>query len=275
MAGKLQIEGQEISIKSVNEQDYISLTDIAKKRGTQKPNEVIRTWLRNSNTIPFLEAWEKLNNPNFKDGNMDTFKIETIDNRDVITIKRYLEMTGAIGIVSTSGRYGGTFAHRQIAFEFAGWIEPIFRLYITTEFERLKQEEAKRLNQEWSTSRFLSKINYTLQTEAIQTRLIPKLKGEEKSLAYATEADLINLALFGQTAKEWRAENPEVKGNIRDGASIRELIVLSNLETHNSYLIMAGASKEARYARLCEIADSQLEIFSRDKRLNDDKKLWE
>lgn len=275
MAGKLQIEGQEISIKSVNEQDYISLTDIAKKRGTQKPNEVIRTWLRNSNTIPFLEAWEKLNNPNFKDGNMDTFKIETIDNRDVITIKRYLEMTGAIGIVSTSGRYGGTFAHRQIAFEFAGWIEPIFRLYITTEFERLKQEEAKRLNQEWSTSRFLSKINYTLQTEAIQTRLIPKLKGEEKSLAYATEADLINLALFGQTAKEWRAENPEVKGNIRDGASIRELIVLSNLETHNSYLIMAGASKEARYARLCEIADSQLEIFSRDKRLNDDKKLLE
>ncbi len=200
MAGKLQIEGQEISIKSVNEQDYISLTDIAKKRGTQKPNEVIRTWLRNSNTIPFLEAWEKLNNPNFKDGNMDTFKIETIDNRDVITIKRYLEMTGAIGIVSTSGRYGGTFAHRQIAFEFAGWIEPIFRLYITTEFERLKQEEAKRLNQEWNTSRFLSKINYTLQTEAIQTRLIPKLKGEEKSLAYATEADLINLALFGQTA---------------------------------------------------------------------------
>ncbi|MEM6803864.1 MAG: KilA-N domain-containing protein [Bacteroidota bacterium] len=275
MAGKLQIEGQEISIKSVNEQDYISITDIAKKRGTQKPNEVIRTWLRNSNTIPFLEAWEKLNNPNFKDGNMDTFKIETIDNRDVITIKRYLEMTGAIGIVSTSGRYGGTFAHRQIAFEFAGWIEPIFRLYITTEFERLKQEEAKRLNQEWNTSRFLSKINYTLQTEAIQTRLIPKLKGEEKSLAYATEADLINLALFGQTAKEWRAENPEVKGNIRDGASIRELIVLSNLETHNSYLIMAGASKEARYARLCEIADSQLEIFSRDKRLNDDKRLLE
>lgn len=269
----IRVDGTEITIKLVNQEDYISLTDIAKKRGSQKPNEVIRTWLRNSNTIPYLEAWERMNNPSFKDGNFDTFKIETIDNKDIITIKRYLEMTGAIGITSSAGRYGGTYAHRQIAFEFAGWIEPVFRLYITTEFERLKLEEAKRLNQEWDFGRFLSKINYPLQTEAIKENILPRLAKKDQPFAYSSEADMINLIIFGLTARQWRESQPDAKGNIRDHASLIELTVLANLESFNAQLIKVGASQEARFEALANMAHFQLGVFAQDKRLSSPKEL--
>jgi len=216
-----------------------------------------------------------MNNPGFNNVGYDTFTKDLGLNTFSPSVGEWIKGTNAVGMVSKPGRYGGTFAHSEIALVFGQWISPKFQYLLIKEFQRLKSLEYQQNKLEWSTSRFLSKINYSLQTEAIETRLIPKLQGKEKSLAYATEADLINLALFGQTARQWREANPDAKGNVRDGASIKELIVLSNLETHNSYLIMAGASKEARYARLCEIAESQLEIFSRDKRLNDDKSFLE
>lgn len=264
---KIQVEGREISIKAVDQEDYISLTDIARKKGTSRPDEVIRSWLRNANTIPYLEAWEKMNNPNFKRDQMDAFKLETIDNRDVITVGRYIEMTQTIGIISTRGRYGGTYAHRQIAFEFAGWIEPVFRLYITTEFERLKSEEAKRLNTEWNYSRFLSKVNYSLHTESIKKNIIPRLGKGDKPHVFSSEADLLNMAVFGMTAKEFREQFPGSKGNLRDVASIQQLSVLANMESMNSYLIEAGASQEARFTAIYKEAQRQLEVFSEDPRL--------
>lgn len=236
---------------------------------------MIQSWIKRGNTLRFIEIWELEHNPDFNPLHLQGIKIKLAQEANYVSASQLIDRANVVGIQSRRGRYGGTFAHRDIAFEFASWLSPDFKYYLIKEFQRLKSEESQRNKLEWSTSRFLSKINYTLQTEAIETRLIPKLEGKEKGLAYASEADLINLALFGLTAKQWRAENPDAKGNIRDGASIRELIVLSNLETHNSYLIMAGASKEARYLRLCEIAKSQLEIFSRDKRLNDDKKFLE
>jgi hypothetical protein len=239
------------------------------------PRDYIRNWLRTGATIEFLGVWEQIHNTHFNVVEFHHIKAQFTENTFLMSTKKWIEHTGAIGIRAKAGRYGGTYAHSDIAIQFANWLSPSFYVYLIKEVQRLKSEEYKRNQLEWSTSRFLSKINYTLQTEAIETNLIPRLEGKEKSLAYASEADLVNLALFGQTARQWREEHPEAKGNIRDGASIRQLIVLSNLETHNSYLIMAGASKEARFQRLCEIAASQLEIFSRDKRLNDDKKFLE
>ena len=275
MTEKLNIDGHPVSIKEINQEDYLSLTDMARKFNPDRPSTSIEGWMKNNSTIRFLALWEQLHNPGFNSLQMEGIKNIVAENGRYISAKQFIELTNAIGIQARAGRYGGTFAHADIAFEFASWLSPEFKLYLIKEFKRLKSEESQRNKLEWSTSRFLSKINYTLQTDAIETNLIPRLEGREKSLAYATEADLINLALFGQTAKQWRIDNPEIKGNIRDHASITQLIVLSNLETHNSYLIKAGASKEARFARLCEIAESQLEIFSKDKRLNDDKKFLE
>lgn len=274
MSKKINIEGQGIGMKQINKEDYFSLTDMAKQY-SERADLSIANWMQNNSTLRYIALWEKMNNPNFNPLVFQGFKELMQENGRFISIKRLRDEAGVIGIISTSGRYGGTFAHRKIAFEFASWLSPEFKYFLVSEFERLKSEEYKRNNLEWSTSRFLSKINYSLQTEAIETTLIPRLEGKEKHLAYASEADLINLVLFGKTAKQWREENPNTKGNIRDEASIKQLIVLSNLETHNSYLIMAGASKEARYIRLHEIALSQLEIFSRDKRLNDEKKFLE
>lgn len=273
MAEKLNIEGQEISIRQVNQEDYICLTDMIADRG--KSGYTIRNWLRGRPTLEFLRLWEQMNNANFNNVGYDTFTEDMGLNTFSPSVGEWIRSTNAIGIISKAGRYGGTYAHSEIALVFGQWISPKFQFLLIKEFQRLKSEEYQRKKLEWDTSRFLSKINYSLQTSAIEESLIPRLEGKEKGLAYATEADLINLALFGKTAKQWRIDNPDFKGNIRDHASITQLIVLSNLETHNSYLIKAGASKEARFARLCEIADNQLEIFSRDKRLNDDKKFLE
>jgi len=276
MAGKKELKVQDTLIQweVVNDADYICITDMAK--GFEgDPRDYIRNWLRTGATIEFLGVWEQLHNATFNVVEFHHIKSQFTENTFLMSTKKWIERTGAMGMYAKAGRYGGTYAHSDIAIHFANWLNPAFYVYLIKEVQRLKSEEHQRKKMEWNTSRFLSKINYSLQTEAIETALIPRLQGKEKGLAYASEADLINLALFGQTARQWREAHPEAKGNIRDSASIMQLVVLSNLETHNSYLIMAGASKEARYQRLCEIAASQLEIFSRDKRLNDEKRFLE
>ena len=262
---KIQVDGKSITIKSINQADYLSLTDIAKKKSNQRPGEVIRNWLRNAGTIGYLEAWEKLNSPNFNDGRMTAFKSEVITNRaGIISVQQYLEMTGAIGLSVIRGRYGGVFGAREIALNFAGWIEPVFQLYITTEFERLKTKE----NEHWKTERLLSKRNYALQTEAVRLHLLPQSTEppEKDWISFANEADLLNMSVFGTTAKIWRHTNPKAKGNIRDHANTIQLLVLSNLEAINAELIKEGLSKDERYQRLKEAALFQLGIFYRDQK---------
>ncbi|MEL7530515.1 MAG: KilA-N domain-containing protein [Bacteroidota bacterium] len=262
---QINIDGLEISLKRVNEEDYISLTDMAKSRDNQRAAIVIQNWFRNSATVRFLIAWERQNNPDFKVSQMTDFKDFANDDRNAITAKRYIEMTGAIGIQSRSGRYGGTFAHVDIAFEFGSWLSPEFKLYLITEFKRLKEEEAIRINSGWNYSRFLSKVNYRIHTDSIRDHLIPRLREQSQRFnevaIYADEADLLNLAVFGMTAKEWREANPSQakKGNIRDHADVMQLNVLANLESLNSVMIEAGASKEKRFQLLTKTAISQYE----------------
>jgi len=261
MAEKINIEGREISIKQVNDQDYISLTDIARRREKQEPIAVIRSWLRNTNTLPFLEAWEKMYNKNFKLSQMTQFKIEAYEGGNLITPKKYIEMTGAIGIISQSGRYGGTYAHKDIAFEFASWIEPLFKLYLITEFQRLKSDEYQRQRIEWDASRELARLNYPIQTGAIK-ETTGSLKKSQRGGAYATEADMLNYIVFGMTAKQWRAEHPNAKGNIRDTANTAQNVVLANLESFNAELIRKGASLESREKALGDMAVYQFKILN-------------
>ena len=201
---------------------------------------------------------------------MDAFKIELTDDRSIITAKKYIETTGAIGITSSRGRYGGTYAHRDIAFEFASWIDPEFKLYVITEFQRLKSEEYQRKQLQWDLSRELSKLNYSIQTEAIKQSIIPRINPKDEIFIYADEADLLNLVLFGRTARQWREANPNAQGNIRDHASFMELTVLANLESFNAQLIQNGASKEARFLALSQMAAFQLQVLARDTRLLDE-----
>ena len=262
MKNKMHVDGQSISLQLVNDQDYISLTDMAKIRPNSQPGVTIQSWLRNSNTLLFIQTWERLNNPNFNLSRMAMFRLDATDNRNSITTKKLIEETDAIGLRSKPGRYGGTYAHRDIAFEFGSWLSPEFKMYLITEFQRLKSDEYQRQQLEWDYARYLSKVNYDFQTRAIKDNILPRLSPKDQIFVYADEADLLNLVVFGQTARQWREENPDVKGNIRDSASIEQLTVLSNLESHNSDLIRVGASKEARYLRLCEIAQFQFEALA-------------
>jgi len=273
MAEKINIEGNEIAIKSVNEQDYISLTDIAKYRDPSRTADLIRGWLNNASTIRFLYAWEEMENPIFKLAEFGQFKNEALEGLLQVRVQDYIKRTGAIGIVSKSGRYGGTFAHKDIAFEFASYIEPVFKLGIIREFQRLKSVEYQQHKLEWSETRFLSKINAGILSESIKENLVPK--DQKKGHPYATAFDMINLAVFDMTAKEWRAKNPDASGNIRDHASTIELILISNLESLNAVYIDAGASYDARLIRLYEVAKKQRIILEEDKRLNDDKRFLE
>ena len=270
MSEKINIEGNEISIKLVNDQDYISLTDIAKKREEKEPIRVIRSWMRNSSSLLYLEAWEKIHNKDFKLSRMDQFKLQVFEGRDLISPKKYIEETGAIGIISKSGRYGGTFAHVDIAFEFASWMDPVFKLHIYQEFKRLKSIEYQQHKLEWNETRFLSKINAGILSASVKENQENKFKN--KSIPYASAFDMINLAVFNMTAKEWRKKNPEAKGNIRDNASQVDLTLILNLESLNAVLIDAGARYEARLIRLYEVAKKQRMILEEDKRLNDEKK---
>ena len=239
---KETIEAKGVSIQVYTEDfknDYISLTDIAKYK-SDEPNDVIRNWLRSKDTIEFLGLWEIINNPNFKPVEFDGFKKEAGSNAFTLSPQRWIEKTNAIGIISKSGRYGGTFAHSDIAMEFASWISAEFKLYIIQDYKRLKSDENSKLSLNWNLNREISKINYKIHTDAIKTYLLGNLTKEQLSYKYASEADMLNVALFNKRAKEWREENPKLKGNIRDYASLNELLILANMESYNAILIEKG-----------------------------------
>ena len=263
---KIIVDGLEVSIKSVSNEDFISLTDMAKKF-SDRPDLPIRNWLKNTDTIKFLELWEKLNNPNFNPAHLGGFKEQAGSNSFYPSVKQWIGLVNAIGIESKRGRYGGTYAHIDIAFEFASWLSPEFKLYLITEFKRLKSEEAKRLNYEFDEIRFLSKVNYTLQTKAIEENILPRLSKVDKPFAYSNEADLLNQVVFGMTAKQWRENNPHLKGNIRDNASILELNILNNLQSRNAELIDNGVEAELRFKVLLQMAQKQFQRLADDPRV--------
>jgi len=255
-----------VRIQRIDRDDYISLTDIAKFRSQDTPADIIKNWLRSRSTIDLLGLWEKLNNPNFKLVEFDQFRFEAGENAFVLSPKKWIESTGAIGLISKSGRYGGTFAHKDIAFEFASWISVEFKLYLIKEFQRLQEAEQKQLG--WDVKRNLTKINYRIHTDAIQANLIPpELTGNQVSLVYASEADVLNMALFGMTAKEWRDANPGEKGNIRDQANASQLVCLANLENLNALFINEGMEQPERLKKLNRIAIEQMEILTSDRNI--------
>lgn len=258
---KINANGTEIEILNNPsfQDDYLSLTDIARKKNPYEPKDVVKNWLRLRSTIEFLGLWEQLYNPNFKGVEFDSFKNESGSNAFTLTPQRWIEKTNAIGIISKSGRGGGTYAHKDIAFEFASWISPEFKLYVIKDYQRLKSDEARRLEIGWDTKRELSKINYRIHTDAIKEFLItPELTKQEKSYKYATEADILNVALFGKTARQWKEETGNKKGNMRDFANVEQLIVLVNLESMNADFIHQGLSPQERLKKLRSIAYYQL-----------------
>jgi len=252
---------RDVSISLIHEEDYICLTDIAKHRNADDPRFIIQNWMRTRATVEFLGIWECLNNPSFNRVDFEAVKNEAGSNAFVMTPTKWVELTGAIGITSKAGRYGGTYAHKDIAFEFASWVSVEFKLYLIKEFQRLKEDERKTLG--WDIRRNLAKINYRIHTDAIQQHLIPAtLSATQTSLVYASEADVLNLALFGQTAAQWRDANPGNKGNMRDEASMSQLVCLSNLENLNALFIAEGLPQSQRLERLNRIAIGQMTLLA-------------
>ena len=238
--------------------DYISLTDIAKYRNSDDPRFVIQNWMRNRNTLEFIGLWEVLNNENFNRVQFNTFRNESGLNRFTMTPQKWIDSTNAIGIISKAGRYGGTYAHYDIAMEFASWLSPEFKLYIIQDYKRLKSDENSKLSLSWNINREISKINYKIHTEAIKEYLLSDLTNEQLSYKYANEADMLNVALFNKRSKQWREENPGLKGNIRDYSSLNELLVLSNMESYNAILISKGIEQKERMIELRKLAKAQL-----------------
>lgn len=258
---KINANGTEIEVMANDKfnEDYLCLTDLARRKNPYEPKDVVKNWLRLRSTIEFLGLWEQLYNPNFKGVEFDTFKIESGSNAFTLTPQRWIEKTEAIGLISKSGRGGGTYAHKDIAFEFASWISPEFKLYVIKDYQRLKADEAKRLEIGWDTKRELSKINYRIHTDAIKEFLItPELTKQEQYYKYANEADLLNIALFGKTAKQWREACGGKKQNMRDFASVEQLIVLINLESMNADLIRQNIPAQERLKKLRSVAYYQL-----------------
>lgn len=244
------------------ENEFISLTDIARYK-SDEPKDVIKNWMRSKDTIEFLGLWEKLHNSNFKGVEFDSFRNEAGANAFTLSPQKWIDATNAIGIISRSGRYGGTYAHKDIAFEFASWVSPEFKLYIIKDYQRLKSDEAHRLALDWNVKRLLSKANYKLHTEAIKQNLIPpEITADKQGFIYANEADVLNVALFGMTAAQWRKDNPEFSGNMRDHATIEQLLVLANLENANAMYIEEGKSREERAILLNKLAISQLRTLA-------------
>ena len=261
---KIIVQNTQITVIKQNEDDYISLTDMLKAKDGEF---FFSNWLRNRNTIEFLGIWERLMNPNFNCAEFDIIKSQAGLNRFRLSAKEWTEKTNAIGIISKAGRYGGTYAHKDIAFEFAMWISPEFKVYLIREFQRLKDEEQKQFG--WTAKRELSKINYRIHTDAIKQNLIPEeVTAAQASIIYAEEADVLNVAMFGQTAKQWREAYPELKGNIRDYASINELICLANMENINAVLIDEGVPQGDRLVRLNQIAINQMRVLENDDNRN-------
>jgi hypothetical protein len=265
---KINVKGVEIAILKEDKYDFISLTDIARHKDPEHTDTIIQNWMRNRNTIELLGFWESIYNPNFKPLEFEGFRKQAGLNSFVMTPKRWIESTNAIGIISKSGRYGGTFAHRDIAFEFASWISIEFKLYVIKEFQRLKADENDRLKLEWNLQRTLAKINYHIHTDAIKENLIPaSLTKEQINFVYANEADMLNVALFGLTAKQWRDANPKAEGNIRDAATIEQLVVLSNLESINAVLIHQNLPQAERLKQLNSIAITQMKSLLSNKNI--------
>ena len=257
---KILVNETEITILEIDEKDYISLTDMVK--GIENGLALIEKWLRNKNTIEFLGIWEEIYNPNFNSPEFEGIKNMAGLNRFIMSVKQWIEKTNSIGIIAKAGRYGGTFAHKDIAFEFASWVSPQFKLYLLREFQRLKEEEQKNIG--WTAKRELSKINYHIHTHAVRKNLIPKkLSSNQTSTIFANEADVLNIALFGMTAKQWRDENPELNGNIRDYATINQLICLSNMENLNAVFISNGLSQSERLKELNKIAIQQMSVLEK------------
>jgi len=264
----INVQGREITLISDKVNDFISLTDMARYRDAERTNYIIQNWMRTRSAIEFCGLWEQLNNPNFKSIEFDAFKNESGANSFALTPQKWIDSTNAKGIISKSGRYGGTFAHRDIAFEFATWISAEFKFYFIKEFQRLKADENDRLKLDWNLQRTLAKVNYHIHTDAIKENLIPKeLSKTQTSFVYANEADLLNVALFGITAKQWRDENPKAEGNVRDMASLEQLVVLSNLESINAVLIHQGLAQSDRLMQLNKIAISQMKSLVGNKNI--------
>lgn len=270
----ITVQDVPVTVMQVDQSDYISLTDMAKARtDSTRAADVIKNWLRTRSTLEFLGTWEIMYNPNFKVVEFDHFKSEAGLHTFTLSAKEWIEKTNALGMYVQAGRYGGTYAHKDIAFEFGSAISPIFKLYLLKEYQRLKDDENDRLKLEWDAKRFLSKNNYIIHTDAVKNYVLPQSNYTKSNewLAYADEADLLNVALFGCTAKAWREANPELakKSNIRDYASITELTVLSNLETHNAELIRMGMDKAARFENLRRIAQYQMHVLMEAERIKE------
>ena len=277
---KLKVNKLEIVLYSQNEEEFISLTDMAKFRDSKRTNYIIQNWMRTRNTIEFLGLWEQLYNHNFKSIEFDAFKNEAGANSFTLTPKKWIEATNAIGIISKAGRYGGTYAHKDIAFEFASWISPTFKLYLIKDYQRIKEIQTNKYNIEWDAKRLLSRTNYLIQTDAVKNFILPKCNylKDKQWIVYAEEADILNVALFGCTAEDWRIANPKLmkkKMNIRDIASINELAVISNLESMNADMIRQNIDKEERFIKLKTVAKYQIEILNENSYIKTLKKKTE
>src|SRR6056297_1294150 len=270
---QIAVKGVEISFLQTNQEDYICITDIAKFKNPNAPADIIKNWLRSKNTIELLGLWEKLHNSDFKLVEFDQFRNEAGYNHFMLSPQKWIETTNAMGLKSKSGRYGGTFAHVDIALEFASWVSVEFKFYLIKEFQYLKSQQAKELD--WNIKRKLTKINYRIHTDAIKEKLIPdNLTAQQISYVYANEADVLNMALFGKTAKQWRDENPGKKGNIRDYANVSQLVCLANLENLNAVFIDEGIEQSIRLQKLNQIAIGQMKILLEEhvtKQLSDKK----
>ena len=269
MKGKIKatmnVNNSLVSVLNIEGVDYISLTDLARYKNSNNPGDVIIKWMSNKSSFDFYSLWEELSNENFKLAEFREFKNDSSSQSFTMSPSRWIETTNAKGIISKRGKYGGgTFAHPDIALEFASWIDPAFKLYLIKEFERLKYEESYRQKVEWSVRRSLAKTNYRIHTDSIKEYIVPRLTDKQKTFAYADEADIINVALFGMTAKEWRECNEEKNGNIRDSANVLQLVVLSNLEVLNANMIEEGLSQKERLEKLNLIARKQLKLLMDD-----------
>jgi len=259
----IDVHGTSVTVLTHTIDSYISLTDIAKYKEPDRSDHVIQNWMRNRNTIEFLGIWERLNNPVFKPLELEGFKNRAGLHSFVLTPRQWIDATAAIGLVSKQGRYGGTYAHKDIAFEFASWISVEFKLYLIKEFQRLKEDENRRLSLAWNLNRTLSKLNYRIHTDAIKAHLIPNtVTPSQAAFTYANEADVLNVALFGETAKQWRDANPNLEGNMRDYATIEQLLVLANIEGMNAEFINMDLPQSDRLKRLNEIAIHQMQVLT-------------
>ena len=269
---KIIVKDIEIQLIANQRLEFVSLTDIARFKNPSEPKDVVKNWMRSRTTIEFLGLWEKLHNPSFKGVEFDSFLFEAGSNSFVLSPQKWIQAVNAVGVFSKSGNNGGTFAHQDIAFEFASWVSPEFKLYLLKEFQRLKEEESKTKSLEWNLQRTLAKVNYKIHTDAIKGNLIPpKVSKQQINFIYASEADILNVALFGTTAKEWRDDNPGKGGNIRDYANLEQLVVLSNLESINAVLINNGLNQSERLIQLNSIAINQMKSLissSQIKKLN-------